>query len=180
MSAAIEDLRHEHEAILSALQILAKMAAGSGGEGPTAQEDRLSFIGFLREFADKCHHGKEEGFLFPALAAAGMPEAEGLVEELLAEHLQGRKLIQEMEAGVTVAAKAAGFARAAAEYAGLLTTHIGKENDRLFPLAERRLSKSELERLYGAFEEHEETVIGQGRHEQLHGMLEALERKYAA
>ncbi len=179
MSAAIEDLRHEHEAILSALRILAKMTAEVGGDRQTVQEDRRSFIGFLKEFADKCHHGKEEGFLFPAVAAAGIPDAAGLIDELLAEHVQGRGLIREMETAASGAADSTGFAGAAAGYAELLTRHIGKENDRLFPAAEQGLSKAALDRLYEAFEEHEEKVIGQGRHEQLHEMLKGLKGKYA-
>ncbi len=180
MSAAIEDLRHEHQAILSALQILAKMAIGFSGDAQNVQEDRRGFIGFLKEFADKCHHGKEEGFLFPAVTASGIPEAGRLIEELLAEHVRGRRLVAEMETAASGAADSAGFAGAAAAYTALLKGHIGKENDRLFPTAEKGLSKAELDRLYEAFEEHEEKVIGRGRHEQLHEMLEGLKRKYAA
>ena len=180
MSAAIEDLRHEHEAILSALQILAKMTTEDAGDRRAIWEDRRGFIGFLKEFADKCHHGKEEGFLFPAVTAAGIPEAGRLIEELLAEHVRGRRLVGEMEAAASGAADSAGFAGAAAGYAELLKGHIGKENDRLFPAAEKGLSKAELDRLYEAFEEHEEKVIGRGRHEQLHELLEGLKRKYAA
>jgi hemerythrin-like domain-containing protein len=34
-------------------------------------------MGFLKEFADKRHHGKEEGILFPALVEADIPEKGG-------------------------------------------------------------------------------------------------------
>jgi hemerythrin-like domain-containing protein len=48
----------------------------------------------------------------------------------------------------------------------------------LFPMADRLLTESQLEKLYAGFEEHEEKVIGQGRHEELHAMLKSLEEKY--
>jgi hemerythrin-like domain-containing protein len=32
---------------------------------------------FLSVFADTCHHGKEEDFLFPGLEAAGIPNEGG-------------------------------------------------------------------------------------------------------
>ena len=56
-----------------------------------------AFIGFLKEFADKCHHGKEEGLLFPAMVAAGIPDKGGPIGVMLAEHTQGRQFIRDME-----------------------------------------------------------------------------------
>ncbi len=42
----------------------------------------------------------------------------------------------------------------------------------------RVLTETQLEKLYKGFEEHEEKVIGQGRHEELHAMLKSLQEKY--
>ena len=67
MSQAIDDLRHEHDAILSALDILDSVEVAAR-QGTAATGDLAAFISFLKEFVDKCHHGKEEGMLFPALA----------------------------------------------------------------------------------------------------------------
>ncbi len=60
----------------------------------------------------------------------------------------------------------------------LLRNHIQKENNVLFPMAEKLLPPAQLEKLYESFEEHEEKVIGQGRHEELHGILNGLKQKY--
>jgi hemerythrin-like domain-containing protein len=70
------------------------------------------------------------------------------------------------------------FAQAAGEYIALLRNHIRKENMVLFPMAEKRLTETQLEALYVDFEEHEEKVIGHGRHEELHAMLKNLQNKY--
>lgn len=88
MSQAIDDLRHEHDAILSALDILDRIEA-EARQGTAATGDIAAFINFLKEFVDKCHHGKEEGMLFPALIKAGASERGESVPALLSEHEQG-------------------------------------------------------------------------------------------
>ncbi len=179
MSRAIQDLTREHQAILAALQTLAKISAGAADTLVFDADDVRDFIGFLQEFADKCHHGKEEGLLFPAVVAAGVPPEGGIIEELLREHTLAREHIAAMQAGLQAddAARLAGGAR---QYILLLRTHIQKENAVFFPQAEQVLSQQRLEELYDAFEAHEELVIGHGRHEELHAVLERLHAKYQA
>jgi hemerythrin-like domain-containing protein len=179
MSKAIDELTHDHEAILSALNVLDAMVGRLGSAAAPSADDLRGFIGFLKEFADKCHHGKEEGILFPALMDAGMPKQGGPIAVMLSEHVEGRTRIKEMEQAVSGAMDAAAFARASQGYAELLRAHIAKENDVLFPMAERFLASPELEKIHGKFQEHEETVIGHGRHEELHRMLKTLKQKYA-
>lgn len=179
MSRAIDDLRHEHDAILSALGILDAMVGKLDGKKPPSGADLRGFLGFLKEFADKCHHGKEEGILFPALVKAGIPDKGGPIGQMLAEHVEGRSLIKAMEAAIGSAVDGRAFAEAAGGYARLLRSHIAKENDVLFPAAERTLTAPELETIFERFEQHEETVIGHGRHEELHALLKDLKRAYA-
>jgi hemerythrin-like domain-containing protein len=178
MSKAIADLMNEHEAILSAILILERMTASMDSVAAVNVPDMRDFIGFLKEFADKCHHGKEEGLLFPALVKAGIPDQGGPIGVMLAEHAQGRQFIREMEQAIAQDVDLAKLCAAAGGYAALLKNHIRKENGLLFPLADNVLTAPILDELYKGFEEHEEKVIGQGRHEELHAMLHALEEKY--
>ena len=179
MSKAIEELKHDHDAILSSLSILDAMVVRLGTAAAPTAEALRSYLGFLKEFADKCHHGKEEGILFPALTAAGLPSQGGPVGVMLQEHVEGRALIREMEKAAAGAVDAAAFSKAARGYAELLRAHISKENDVLFPMAERLLPAPQLEAIKGKFVQHEETVIGHGRHEELHALLKELKQKYA-
>jgi hemerythrin-like domain-containing protein len=180
MSKAIDDLKNEHDAILSAIQILERMIADMEKTPSVDTKDMHDFIGFLKEFADKCHHGKEEGLLFPALIQAGLPEKGGPIGVMLADHAQGRQFIREMEESLTPEVDRVKLAQAAGGYAALLRNHIQKENMLLFPMTEKMLTETQLEQLYEGFEEHEEKVIGQGRHEELHAMLKSLQEKYPA
>jgi hemerythrin-like domain-containing protein len=178
VSKAIDDLKHDHEAIISALRVLDQIIIDIGKGSQPERVDLVNFVNFLKEFADKCHHGKEEGILFPALTQAGIPERGGPVGVMLSEHLLGRELIKKMERALGNAPDYKKFATAAKEYVSLLQSHIEKENNVLFPIAERTLDAARLESLYESFEEHEEKVIGHGRHEELHGMLKGLRSKY--
>lgn len=177
MSKAIDDLKHEHDAILFALKILDSMSrqiACNRGDGG----DIADFIGFLKEFADKCHHGKEEGMLFPALIEAGLPAQGGPIAVMLADHARGREWIQAMQAAASPVLDAEKFTAAATGYINLLRAHIDKENNILFPMADELLTPEKLKVLNDAFEQHENNVIGQGRHEELHALVKKLKEKY--
>ena len=181
MSRPIDDLMHEHEAILFALQILEDFEQRAAAGAPVDSADVNAFLGFLREFADRCHHGKEEGILFPALVSAGVAQEGGPVGVMLYEHDQGRHWIAEMAASLLGPRfDAARFAPAARRYRELLQAHIQKENEVLFPMAERLLAPEQLDQIFERFEAHEEEVIGAGRHEQLHALLKGLRAKYRA
>lgn len=56
-------------------------------------------LNFFRVFADLCHHGKEEQYLFPALEAAGIPRESGPAGVMLAEHAEGPRLRAAYERG---------------------------------------------------------------------------------
>ena len=177
MSQAIDDLRHEHDAILSALDILDRIEA-EARQGTVATGDISGFIDFLKEFVDKCHHGKEEGMLFPALATAGASEREMSVPALLSEHEEGRALIRAMEEASHPMLRPEQFFAAARAYSRHLREHIEKENGVLFPTAEQALGEGELDAHHRAFDRHEDEVIGHGRHEELHHTLRELRAKY--
>lgn len=177
MSEAINALRHEHEAILMALRILDSISAQVRA-GKVSKEDVTQFLGFLREFADTCHHGKEERLLFPAMLEAGSPMDGGPVSVMLAEHARGRELVAEMTRASTPNLQPAAFQAAASAYATHLRQHIDKENAVLFPMAEALIPDATLERLFNQFEQHEEEVMGHGRHEELHALLTDLRSKY--
>lgn len=177
MSQATDVLRQEHDAILVALQILERMAdAGRRGLLPPGDAER--FLGFLKDFVDTCHHGKEEGILFPAMIAAGVSEKEGPVALMLADHAQGRSLVAAMAEAMRPSFSPDRFAEAAARYVSHLRAHIQKENGDVFPMADIVVPQRIMDTLAPAFDRHELEVMGPGRHEQLHAMLKSLKALY--
>ncbi len=131
MRTATDILRDEHALILRALLSL-EMAAERRGAGGVLPEGLWSgMIGWLRAFADRNHHAKEETALFPAMVKAGVPAGDGPIAVMLEEHAEGRALLATMSTGAPV-----DQAAAAHRYIRLLREHIDKENGLLFPLAE--------------------------------------------
>ena len=179
MKTAKEDLIHEHKAIQIALNILERIGERLQKNEIADYSDINALLGFLKEFADKCHHGKEEGFLFPALEKAGIRNEGGPIGVMLSEHTQGRNFTKQMKNSIEdEKVDKNQFMRASINYIRLLRAHIQKENSVLFPLIDTRLSASEQQELFENFENHEEKVIGEGRHEELHVVLENLAAKY--
>jgi hemerythrin-like domain-containing protein len=178
VSKAIADLMNEHDTIQSAIQLLERMMVALENAPSVDAQDLHQFLAFLKEFVDKCHHGKEEVFLFPAMIEAGIRDHGGPVGVLLSEHARGRQLIRDMQAAIEPALDRARLAQAAREYGSLLKNHIHKENRVMFPMAERSLAAAQLEKVFAGFAELEEKAIGPGRLEELHGMLKKLQEKY--
>jgi hemerythrin-like domain-containing protein len=178
---ATQRLRDEHEGVLAMLDSIDSIArdAETGTEPDGAELD--SILDFLRTFVDRCHHAKEEEFLFPALRAAG-PMSEGPVAQMLAEHDMGRKYVAEMgEARASIGQGTAvrlRFAKAARGYSELLRSHIRKENEVLFPLADRLIGAEKADSLYAEFEAVEEERIGHGRHQAFHALIEELAQRH--
>jgi len=179
---ATQQLRDEHEGIKTMLTVLEHLA-GELRMGRSVNVGHLEqIVDFLRIFADKCHHGKEEEHLFPALTRAGLPSEGGPVGVMLHEHTLGRGHIQGMRAALDhlQAGEDAGeeFARHALAYVELLRAHIDKENNILFNMAEHILPPTEHARLTECFEAIEQERIGPGTHERFHELMHSLRETY--
>jgi hemerythrin-like domain-containing protein len=178
-----ETLKNEHRAILLMLEVIDGVSdrLEAGEDVPAADLDRI--VDFIKGFADRCHHAKEEDILFPAMEKSGIPREGGPIGVMLAEHVLGRGHVGKMgEAAVKYAAgdKKAGlrFAESARAYAGLLSPHIHKEDNILYPIADARLTAQTKAFLEKEFERVEEEVVGAGKHEEYHRLLEELEKTY--
>jgi hemerythrin-like domain-containing protein len=142
----------------------------------------LDATDFIKGFADGCHHRKEEGVLFKALHANGMPAGQGPIAVMLSEHEQGRKFTRAMRAAAEQLQAGDPAAKPilvtnARGYAALLKQHIQKEDQVLFPMAGRIIPADKQEQVVEDFEkvEHEET--GAGVHEKYLALAEALEKE---
>ncbi|MDR3553766.1 MAG: hemerythrin domain-containing protein [Syntrophobacteraceae bacterium] len=177
-----EQLRAEHEGILTMLQVLERISQQMSSGKPANLGHLEQIIEFLQVFADKCHHGKEEDILFPALEKAGIPREGGPIGVMLSDHSRGRNYIRAMREALEELKKTEGgtdeFVRAARGYIELLRGHIEKENNVLFVMGERNLSQEEQTRLFDQFEKMEQEKIGTGKHEAFHKMIDELSGVY--
>ncbi len=177
MKKATEDLVNEHDAILNVLAITENKLSNGSKDIQSKMKFGRELVFFLKTFADKCHHGKEEGFLFPELINSGIQNQGGPIGVMLHEHVLGREYIALMSAALDESDYGE-FSSNADKYISLLRQHISKENNVLFPMADRLFDEARQNYLFEKFEELEETVIGHGVHEQLHGMIHQWEIEF--
>jgi len=138
-------------------------------------------IDFLRNFADGCHHAKEENELFPVLESAGIPREHGPIGCMLDEHEIGRALIRAMSDNVDAAAKGSARAasmvrRAGTEYIQLLRRHIQKEDNVLFVMADRVLGPEEQDLMREAFGRADRSHACASKHHHYVELAEELSR----
>ncbi|HCW93379.1 MAG TPA: hemerythrin, partial [Flexistipes sinusarabici] len=130
-----EQLKNEHEGIKIMLEVLECIAEyiEKGKVNKLEEDDIRNIVTFFREFADKCHHTKEERELFPTLEKMGIQKEGGPIGVMLDEHELGRNHIRAMLESLDDLAEseiaAEKFADNAYAYVELLRQHIDKEND---------------------------------------------------
>jgi hemerythrin-like domain-containing protein len=139
-------------------------------------------VGFVRNFADRCHHGKEEQNLFPRMEERGVPRVGGPIGVMLMEHDQGRDYVAAIADSIDAydggdASSARVIVDNARVYIELLHGHIAKEEEVLFPMADSVLSPADQKEMEERFQKIETEVMGPGVHERYHRLLDDLERE---
>lgn len=151
-----EILSQEHRAIEVRLNALEAQIRTGESSGPFPREFFEEALDFFRNFADGCHHAKEENLLFPLLKERGVPEHGGPIGVMLAEHDEGRTHLRAIRENLDAATHGSGAAREAvyanaAAYIDLLRRHIYKEDHVLFRVAQMVLHPDDVAELQKQF-----------------------------
>lgn len=179
MKKATDNLIDDHTIIQEIMDVMEHITAVKDPD-----VEHLEFIvSFIREFADGCHHAKEEGLLFPKLVEKGIPKEHGPVGMMLLEHEEGRQFVKGMadnialyKSGKKEALK--GVYQNMLGYVNLLRDHIAKENNVLFMMANRVLSDDEQTLLLNNFSLAEEASTGKDKIEKYLARVKELSAVY--
>lgn len=136
-------------------------------------------VDFMRVYADRAHHGKEEGILFRNLLKKHLSsEDRQVMDELIEDHVLGRKVT-----GALVEANMRyreGNHAALAEVTTHLQTlvnfypkHIKKEDEIFFPASRAYFSEKEDQAMLAEFWEFDKKMI----HEKYKAVVKELEAK---
>jgi hemerythrin-like domain-containing protein len=173
----------EHKLILRMIALLEKNVELLEAGRFTDWNFFLDGVDFIRHYADRFHHAKEEDVLFQALVKNGMPEQNSPVAAMLMAHDQGRAFVRGMEQAAQRAlagepAPVAAIAENARGYIALLRDHIDKEDTILYPLAERILPEGVRPAMVEAYADAEAKTPG--LEEKYRRLVESYEAKLAA
>ncbi|MEW6236474.1 MAG: hemerythrin domain-containing protein [Candidatus Omnitrophota bacterium] len=178
-----EILKNEHRVIEQVLNSLQAIVEESAAKGRLEEESARLAVDFFRNFADRCHHGKEEVHLFPWMEAKGFERNNGPTGVMLREHEIGRAHVRGMEEAIAAAAQGGGealmsFANHANGYIEMLREHIQKEDHCLFSMANQIMSEEDERQLMALFEHVEEEEMEAGTHEKYLRVAQMLAERY--
>jgi hemerythrin-like domain-containing protein len=145
MSPPMRSLVEEHvniKKVIAGVQNLSKL---SDSKLLLKKETILKCIDFIRNYADKFHHAKEEDILFNLFDTTS-----DILQVRYGDHAKGRSFIKngvealEAQNSQLVRVNLLG-------YCELLLQHIQKEDDILYPWMDRQLSDSQVGQLFSKF-----------------------------
>jgi hemerythrin-like domain-containing protein len=147
----------------------------TGGDAPSEELSKL--LDFIRNYADRFHHAKEEAHLFPALEQICVRDEGGPPAFLRDEHEAERRLLGDLELAVEEyrhnSAAGEKFVSAALQFKDHLIEHMRREEAILFRLVEEMLDERVKYALTHAFAEASAEARGWvQRYEQLAKELE--------
>jgi DUF438 domain-containing protein len=122
----------------------------AAGEPDRAMVKQL--LRYFVEYVDGCHNKKEENHLFPLLEQRGIPSQDGPLGVMLQEHTRSKELLAQLKPLADSYADGDDgvlheLSRVYAEYIALLKQHFWKENDILYPMAEKALNQSDADKV---------------------------------
>ena len=169
----------EHRVIERVLHALAALAGGLRRGAEIDLADARDAVDFIANFADRCHHGKEEAELFPAMERCGLPREVGPTAVMRSEHDEGRAHVRALR-GALAAQPFDGttFARRAGAFVLLLREHIAKEDQVLFPMAEQMLPAAAKADLAAVFRRVDDVEIGAAERARCLDIADRLATRY--
>ena len=156
MSELTKILSDEHKNILTVIDVLENEAEALKNGKELDNDFLKKAVDFIRNYADKFHHAKEEEILFKELCKDSTQENMHCnpVGQMLIEHDLGRENVKKMEAGLNEKNKNK-IIEGANGYICLIKEHIFKEDNILYPMANEALSESTKDKMLKKFKEIE-------------------------
>jgi hemerythrin-like domain-containing protein len=152
MNTATKNLEDDHIHIIKLIDV---MEIITHSDNPDIVHIE-GIIDIIRNFADGLHHAKEENLFFPALERNGFSAQQGPVAVMLNEHVQGRNYVKGISDNLELFKNGNlkainGVYQNMLGYAELLRSHIAKENNILFRMADNALSEFDQQQLLEQF-----------------------------
>lgn len=167
----------EHRWIEKMLEVIRRELDGIGERGEADPCLIDEFVDFLRSYADRTHHGKEEDILFRELAKKEMSGADRqAMNELIEEHRFARETTDAL-AGANRVYRGGDESQlpVVIDRLGTLVDfypeHIRKEDDGFFPAAREYMTSGEERYMVMEFREFDRKMI----HDKYRSMVRGLE-----
>jgi hemerythrin-like domain-containing protein len=167
----------EHRLIERMISLIDKEVKRIEKSNAVNQSFIASAVDFIRTYADRTHHGKEEEILFRDLSRKKLSDNDTIVmNELIQEHIVGRTTTAELvksadayQKGDTTALPL--ITQSMRKFVDFYPRHIEKEDKFFFPSSMKYFSESEQQSMLDEFWEFDRKMI----HLKYKSVVEALE-----
>ncbi len=179
----IDLLVEEHQNIKRMLVVIRKLCYRILNGGQVDYKDFYRIIDFVRTYADRHHHGKEENMLFNRMLLELGETAEKMVKHgMFVEHDMGRLYMQELEVAVKKVLDGEEEARLdvianAISYTHLMYRHIDKEDNVVYPYAQKNMLNATLDAINSESEAYERSETARHAREEYIPLIEEMESK---
>ncbi|MAF20917.1 MAG: cation-binding protein [Parcubacteria group bacterium] len=161
MEKPFKMLSDEHQNILKVIEALTK-EVNALETGQALNKDFFNqAIDFIKNYADKFHHVKEEDILFKELSKDSVQMDCNPMEQMLHEHDLGRGFVKGIKQGLERGNKEQ-IIKNSKEYSQLLQEHIFKEDNILYPMADQSLDQKTQQAMLKEFKQAEDKKFAQG------------------
>ena len=158
MTTALKILSDEHQNILKVTGALLKECDSLQSGNKIDKDFFKKAIDFIRNYADKFHHAKEEDILFVEMCKDEAKMHCNPTQQMLYEHDLGRDFIKKLGRGVEEDNNGV-IIENARGYAHLLQEHIFKEENILYPMADEALKQNVKNEILEKFKQVEQRLI---------------------
>ena len=181
MNQATDILVAEHKIILRMIKVMSTSVEKIEKGGDINADVFLQAADFIQNFADSFHHAKEEDILFKLMGDKGIPVQAGPIGVMLSEHDHGRAFTRNMRSAAEKYKNGDSSAKLemisnARNFAELLTQHIYKEDNILYPMANNAFSAEDQSFLLNEFEQVLQEKFSEGHQQKYLDMVEKLEK----
>ena len=180
---AIKLLEDEHKLILRGMRVAENMAKDFYVANKVNRDDLAQILDFIKNYADEFHHKKEEDVLFVWMSEKGFPIQGGPISVMLYEHDIGRAHVKTIDDalahGDLVDKKTVDvISSALVDFASHLSSHIFKEDNMLYPMAERLSDDAADEQLLQRYATKISIIESRKVNAHYEGIMSELEKKY--
>lgn len=149
-SPPMQRLVDEHVLIKRFIALIPRMIETTDISSVEGKQLILDGVDFIRSYADRFHHAKEEDILF-----ALFDRELDILKVMHEDHRRGRSSVRELIEAIERKDEA-GAAAGLRKYSEILTEHIKKEDEILYPWMDRGLSTRQVGELFSAFRKIDE------------------------
>ena len=157
MPKALDIIRNEHRSICVVLDNLLSLVRGIAERGSMINTGVFdAMVNYLETYAERVHHPKEDQYLFEAVRRHDA-QAEALIAGLEREHADGERALRDLKNSLTRYEKVGrqgfpAFEKVVEDYVRVYLDHMRKEEEQVFPLAQKLLKPEDWAAIDAAFE----------------------------